>query len=82
MAINYERFVSPVTSSTLHAVRKSPQVAALLGKDICHRSMHPDYVGWYKYDGWFRQPWVKGWIYLTKGTIDISYIVKGSRKLR
>ena len=82
MAINYERFSSPITSSTLHAVRKSPQVAALLGKDIQHRSMHPDYAGWYRYDGWFRQPWVRGWINLSKGSIDVSYSVKGSRKHR
>src|SRR5438045_3275579 len=34
LAINYERFSSPVTASTLHEVRKSPQVAALLGADI------------------------------------------------
>jgi hypothetical protein len=82
MALNYERFSSPVTASTLHAVRKSPQVAMLLGEDIQHRSKHPNYKGWYRYDGWFRQPWVKGWINLSKGSIDVSYNVKGSRKYR
>src|SRR5438046_734428 len=46
LAINYERFASPVTASTLHEVRKSPQAAALLGTDIQHRSMHPAYKGW------------------------------------
>ena len=80
IAINYERFASPVTASTLHEVRKSPQAAAMLGKDIQHRSMHPDYKGWYRYDGWFRQPWISGSIQLTKGTIDIGYDVKGSGK--
>ena len=78
LAINYERFASPVTASTLHEVRKSPKVVALLGKDIQHRSMHPDYKGLYRYDGWFRQPWVFGSIQLTKGVIDIGYDVKGS----
>ena len=78
LAINYERFASPVTASTLHEVRKSPQATALLGRDIQHRSMHPAYKGWYRYDGWFRQPWVSGSIQLTKGKIDIAYDVKGS----
>ena len=80
MAINYERFASPVTASTLHEVRKSPRAAELLGKDIQHRCMHPAYKGWYKYDGWFRQPWISGSIQLTKGTIDVAYDVKGSGK--
>ena len=80
LAINYERFASPVTASTLHEVRKSPQAAALLGTDIQHRSMHPAYKGWYRYDGWFRQPWISGSIQLTKGIIDIGYDVKGSGK--
>lgn len=78
MAINYERFASPVTASTLHEVRKSPRAAELLGKDIQHRCMHPDYNGWYRYDGWFRQPWITGFIQLTKGRIDVAYDVKGS----
>lgn len=78
IAINYERFASPVTASTLHEVRKSPKAAALLGKDIQHRSMHPTYKGYYRYDGWFRQPWIFGSIQLTKGVIDIAYDVKGS----
>lgn len=78
MAINYERFASPVTASTLHEVRKSPRAVELLGSDIQHRSMHPSYKGWYHYDGWFRQPWITGSIQLTKGTIDIAYDVKGS----
>jgi hypothetical protein len=78
MAINYERFASPVTASTLHEVRKSPQAAKLLGNDIQHRCMHPAYKGWYRYDGWFRQPWISGSIQLTKGTIDVAYDVKGS----
>src|SRR5579859_4387347 len=78
MAINYERFASPVTASTLHEVRKSPRAAELLGKDIQHRCMHPGYKGWYRYDGWFRQPWITGSIQLTKGTIDVAYDVKGS----
>lgn len=78
MAINYERFASPVTASTLHEVRKSPRAAALLGKDIQHRCMHPAYKGWYRYDGWFRQPWISGTIQLTKGIIDVAYDVKGS----
>jgi Cytochrome oxidase complex assembly protein 1 len=81
-AINYERFASPVTASTLHEVRKSPQARALLGTDIQHRSMHPEYKGWYRYDGWFRQPWISGTIQLTKGTIDIAYDVKGSGATR
>lgn len=80
IAINYERFASPVTASTLHEVRKSPRAVELLGKDIQHRCMHPGYKGWYKYDGWFRQPWISGSIQLTKGTIDIAYDVKGSGK--
>jgi len=80
MAINYERFASPVTASTLHEVRKSPKAALLLGSDIQHRCMHPDYKGWYHYDGWFRQPWIAGSIQLTKGIIDIAYDVKGSSK--
>lgn len=80
LAINYERFASPVTASTLHEVRKSQQAAAMLGKDIQHRSMHPAYKGWHRYDGWFRQPWISGSIQLTKGTIDIGYDVKGSGK--
>lgn len=78
LAINYERFASPVTASTLHEVRKSPKAAALLGRDIQHRSMHPAYKGFYHYDGWFRQPWIFGSIQLTKGMIDIGYDVKGS----
>lgn len=78
MAINYERFSSPVTASTLHEVRKSPAAAQLLGKDIQHRSMNPSYKGWYRYDGWFRQPWITGSIQLTKGKIDIAYDVKGT----
>ena len=78
VALNYERFASPITASTLHQVRKSPQAAALLGSDIQHRSMHPAYKGWYRYDGWFRQPWISGSIQLTKGKIDIAYDVKGS----
>lgn len=81
-AINYERFASPVTASTLHEVRKSPQARALLGSDIKHRSMHPAYQGWYRYDGWFRQPWITGSIQLTKGTIDVAYDVKGTGKSR
>jgi len=82
LAINYERFASPVTASTLHEVRKSPKAAALLGRDIQHRSMHPAYKGFYRYDGWFRQPWIFGSIQLTKGVIDIAYDVKGSGILR
>ena len=78
VAINYERFSSPVTASTLHEVRKSPAAAELLGKDIQHRSMNPSYKGWYQYDGWFRQPWISGSIQLTKGKIDIAYDVKGT----
>ena len=78
IAINYERFSSPITASTLHEVRKSPKAAELLGKDIQHRSMNPAYEGWYRYDGWFRQPWITGSIQLTKGKIDIAYDVKGS----
>jgi hypothetical protein len=81
MAINYERFASPVTASTLHEVRKSPKARELLGKDIQHRCMHPAYKGWYRYDGWFRQPWISGSIQLTKGTIDVAYDVKGSGNL-
>jgi len=80
MAINYERFASPVTASTLHEVRKSPKATSLLGSDIQHRAMHPQYKGWYRYDGWFRQPWITGSIQLTKGIIDIAYDVKGSSK--
>jgi len=80
VAINYERFASPVTASTLHEVRKSSKAIALLGDDIQHRSMHPEYKGLYRYDGWFRQPWILGSIQLTKGVIDISYDVKGSSK--
>ena len=80
VAINYERFASPVTVSTLHEVRKSSKANALLGDDIQHRSMHPEYKGLYRYDGWFRQPWISGFIQLTKGIIDLSYDVKGSRK--
>jgi hypothetical protein len=80
LAINYERFASPITASTLHEVRKSPKVAALLGKDIQHKSMHPEYKGLYRYDGWFRQPWIFGSIQLTKGVIDIGYDVKGSSR--
>jgi hypothetical protein len=80
LAINYERFVSPVTASILHEVRKSSKVNALLGTDIQHRCMHPEYKGVYRYDGWFRQPWISGSIQLTKGIIDISYDVKGSSK--
>jgi Cytochrome oxidase complex assembly protein 1 len=78
IAINYERFASPVTASTLHEVRKSQKAARLLGTNIQHRSMHPSYKGLYRYDGWFRQPWITGSIQLTKGTIDIAYNVKGS----
>jgi Cytochrome oxidase complex assembly protein 1 len=78
LAINYERFASPITASTLHEVRKSAEATALLGSDIQHRSMHPAYRGWYRYDGWFRQPWITGSIQLTKGNIDIAYDVKGS----
>ena len=78
VAINYERFSSPVTASTLHEVRKSPKAAELLGKDIRHRSMNPAYKGWYRYDGWFRQPWITGSIQLTQGKIDIAYDVKGT----
>lgn len=81
LAINYERFVSPVTASILHEVRKSSKAYALLGNDIQHRSMHPEYKGVInRYDGWFRQPWISGSIQLTKGVIDISYDVKGSSK--
>jgi len=78
IAINYERFSSPVTASTLHEVRKSPKAAELLGKDIQHKSINPAYKGWYRYDGWFRQPWITGSIQLTKGKIDIAYDVKGT----
>jgi hypothetical protein len=78
LAINYERFVSPITASTLHEVRKSPEAAVLLGTDIQHKIMHPAYRGWSRYDGWFRQPWISGSIQLTKGRIDIAYDVKGS----
>jgi len=78
IAINYERFASPITASILHEVRKSEQAKSLLGNDIQHRSMHPAYRGWYRYDGWFRQPWIYGSIQLTKGIIDIAYDVKGS----
>jgi len=81
IALNYERFASPVTASTLHEVRKSPQVKALLGSDIQHRCIHPEYKGWYKYDGWLRQPWISGSINLTKGKIDIAYDVKGTGKV-
>lgn len=81
LAINYGRFVSPITASTLHEVRKSPEAAALLGTDIQHKTMHPAYRGWSRYDGWFRQPWVSGSIQLTKGRIDIAYDVKGSGML-
>jgi hypothetical protein len=42
--------------------------------------MHPAYQGWYRYDGWFRQPWITGSIQLTKGTIDVAYDVKGTGK--
>jgi hypothetical protein len=80
MAINYESFASPVTASTLHEVRKSPKAALLLGSDIQHRCMHPDYKGWYHYDGWLRHPWISGSIQLTKGLIDIGYDVKGTSK--
>jgi len=80
IALNYERFASPVTASTLHEVRKSPQAKALLGSDIQHKCIHPEYTGWYKYDGWLRQPWITGSINLTKGKIDISYDVKGTGK--
>jgi hypothetical protein len=78
VAINYERFASPVTASTLHEVRKSSSANQLLGQDIQHRCMHPNYNGWYRYDGWFRQPWISGSIQLTRGIIDIAYNVKGS----
>ena len=78
IALNYERFASPVTASTLHEVRKSPQAKALLGSDIQHKCIHPEYKGWYKYDGWLRQPWITGSINLTKGKIDIAYDVKGT----
>jgi Cytochrome oxidase complex assembly protein 1 len=78
VAINYERFASPITASTLHEVRNSPEAASLLGKDIQHRCMHPNYHGLYRYDGWFRQPWITGYIQLTKGKIDVAYDVKGS----
>jgi Cytochrome oxidase complex assembly protein 1 len=78
VAVNYERFASPVTASTLHEVRKSKAATDLLGQGIQHRCMHLDHKGWYRYDGWFRQPWISGSIQLTKGIIDIAYNVKGS----
>ncbi|KAK9478381.1 cytochrome oxidase complex assembly protein 1-domain-containing protein [Lipomyces japonicus] len=61
---NYERQQSPVVSSTLYSIRRSPTARAVLGANIRFR----DPV-----------PWISGSLDFLHGDVDVSYAVIGSK---
>lgn len=61
---NYQKSSSSVVSSTLYALRKSPQAREILGSEIYFAS---------------KFPWISGTMDQLHGVIDISFWVKGTR---
>lgn len=61
---NYQKSSSPIISSTLYALRTSPEANRLLGDEI-----------YFKH----QIPWISGEMNQVKGRIDISFSVRGSR---
>lgn len=63
MIVNYEKMSSPMIGSTMHFMRRSPEVKQLLeSKDIDFDSIFP---------------WIKGTLNQVQGKIDVSFNVKG-----
>lgn len=61
---NYQKMSSPVVSSTLYALRTSPEARALLGDEV-----------YFKH----QIPWIHGEMNQLHGRIDIWFSVRGSR---
>lgn len=61
---NYQKSSSSVVSSTLYALRKSPQAREILGSEIYFAS---------------KIPWISGTMDQLHGEIDISFWVKGTK---
>ncbi|KAL7950911.1 cytochrome oxidase complex assembly protein 1 domain-containing protein [Trichoderma barbatum] len=61
---NYQKSSSPIISSTLYALRTSPEANRLLGDEI-----------YFKH----QIPWISGEMNQVKGRIDISFSVRGSK---
>ncbi|KAF7552970.1 hypothetical protein G7046_g7244 [Stylonectria norvegica] len=61
---NYQKMSSPVVSSTLYALRTSPEARALLGDEI-----------YFKH----QIPWIHGEMNQLHGRIDIWFTVRGSK---
>lgn len=61
---NYQKSSSSVVSSTLYALRTSPQAREILGDEIYFAS---------------KIPWISGTMDQLHGRIDITYWVKGTK---
>lgn len=61
---NYQKSSSPIISSTLYALRTSPQARALLGDEI-----------YFKH----QIPWISGEMNQMRGRIDVSFSVRGTK---
>lgn len=62
--VKYEDANSPVVSSTLYTLRRSQTARSVLGDNIAFRSLFP---------------WISGGVSTINGTVDFSYIAKGSK---
>ncbi|KAK9447223.1 cytochrome oxidase complex assembly protein 1-domain-containing protein [Limtongia smithiae] len=61
---NYERQQSPIVSSTMYSVRRSPTAKGVLGDGIKFRDPFP---------------WISGSLDILHGKVDMTYIVTGSK---
>ncbi|KAK6463607.1 cytochrome oxidase complex assembly protein 1-domain-containing protein [Scheffersomyces coipomensis] len=63
---NYEKTGSPILTSTLYYLRRSPKAKQILGEDINYA---------------YNWPWISGPLNVVQGDINISFDIKGNKKV-